>query len=224
MDYEKTNIITVEDPVEYHLPRITQVQAFEKIGLTFSAALRSILRQDPDIIMVGEIRDEETARIAVQSSLTGHLVLSTLHTNDAPSSITRLINIGIEPYLISASTNAILAQRLVRRICEQCKTEIEPDAESLGFMKTYNYDCQKIYKGAGCDDCRNTGYQSRLGLYELLIVNEAVKDLINTDPTVTQLQRLCKEKGMVTLREDGFRKVRQGFTTVKEVMRVTENT
>jgi len=224
MDHKKINIITVEDPVEYQLPRITQVQAFEKIGLTFASALRSFLRQDPDVIMVGEIRDEETARIAIQASLTGHLVLSTLHTNDAPSSITRLINIGIEPYLIAASLNAILAQRLVRRICENCKTLYEPEPEGMGYIKSYGYDCDKFYKGAGCDDCRDTGFQGRIGLYELLTVDDVYKDIITKNPMVTEIRRLCKERGMISLRDDGFRKVKDGLTTIKEVMRVTEST
>jgi type IV pilus assembly protein PilB len=224
MDFQKTNIITVEDPIEYQLPRITQVQAFEKIGLTFASALRSFLRQDPDVIMVGEIRDEETARISIQASLTGHLVLSTLHTNDAPSSITRLVNIGIEPYLIAASLNAILAQRLVRRICDNCKTLYEPEPESMGYIKSYGYDCQEFYKGAGCDDCRDTGFQSRIGLFELLIVDDVYKDIITKNSTVTEIRRTCKERGMISLRDDGFRKVQAGLTTIKEVMRVTEST
>jgi len=224
MDTQSLNISTVEDPVEFQLNGISQVQVHEHIGMTFASALRSLLRQDPDIIMVGEIRDEETARIAIQASLTGHLVLSTLHTNDAPSSITRLINIGIEPYLIAASTNAVLAQRLVRRICPKCKSPYEPEAEQAGFMTMYGFSTDKIFRGAGCDDCRHTGYQGRVGIYELLALDDTYRDIITKKPTVTELRRICKERGMTSLRDQGFRKVHAGVTTIEEVMRVTECT
>jgi len=224
MDVEKLNLSTVEDPVEYRLNGVTQVQVHESIGMTFSAALRSLLRQDPDVIMVGEIRDEETARIAIQASLTGHLVLSTLHTNDAPSSITRLINIGVEPYLIAASTNAVLAQRLVRRICQHCKKPLEATEEQSNFLKLYGFDSNNIYKGDGCEACRHTGYQGRIGLYELLVIDDTYRDIITGNPTVTELRRMCKERGMVSLRDAGFRKVQAGLTTIEEVMRVTEST
>jgi type IV pilus assembly protein PilB len=222
MDIRHLNISTVEDPVEFQLDGITQIQVHERIGMTFSAALRSLLRQDPDVIMVGEIRDEETARIAVQASLTGHLVLSTLHTNDAPSSITRLINIGIESYLIAASTNAVLAQRLVRRICSHCKEPYEPKPEEAGYMEMYGFNRNNLFHGSGCDYCRHTGYQGRVGLYELLVIDDKYRDVITNNPNVTELRRMCKERGMVTLRDDGFNKVRQGSTTIDEVMRVTE--
>jgi type IV pilus assembly protein PilB len=222
MDRARLNISTVEDPVEYQLAGIAQVQVHERIGMTFAAALRSLLRQDPDVIMVGEIRDQETARIAVQASLTGHLVLSTLHTNDAPSSITRLINIGVESYLIAASTNAILAQRLVRRICKHCKEPYTPKPEEAGFIEMYGFDAQALVHGAGCDQCRHTGFSGRAGIYELLTIDDTYRDIITKAPTVTELRRLCKERGMINLREDGFRKVNQGVTTIDEVMRVTQ--
>ena len=224
MDSQGLNISTVEDPVEYHLEGVAQVQVHERIGMTFSAALRSLLRQDPDVIMIGEIRDEETARIAIQASLTGHLVLSTLHTNDAPSSITRLINIGVESYLIAAATNGVLAQRLVRRICPKCKVSAEPRPDEAQFLEMYGFTAENMFKGVGCDHCRHTGYQGRLGIYELLALDDTYRDIITKSPTVTELRRLCKERGMVTLREDGFRKVRAGQTTIDEVMRVTEAT
>ncbi|MCP4709841.1 MAG: type II secretion system ATPase GspE [Planctomycetes bacterium] len=223
MDGQRLNISTVEDPVEFQLPDVTQTQVHEKIGMTFAAALRSLLRQDPDVIMVGEIRDEDTARIAIQASLTGHLVLSTLHTNDAPSSITRLINIGVEPYLIAASTNAVLAQRLVRRICQHCKTPYEVKSEEAGFIEMYGFEAQDLHQGKGCDRCRHTGFHGRVGIYELLAIDDTYRDIITKNPTVTELRRLCKERSMVNLREDGFRKVRAGYTTIDEVMRVTES-
>lgn len=223
MDGNRLNISTVEDPVEYHLPQANQVQVHEKIGMTFAAALRSLLRQDPDVVMLGEIRDGETARIAVQASLTGHLVLSTLHTNDAPSSITRLINIGVEPYLISAAINAVLAQRLVRKICQHCKTQVEPSPDMHDFLTLQGFSDGKIWKGAGCDKCRKTGYAGRLGIYELMVMDDQLRDMVTRNPDVTQLRKYCRERGLVTLREDGFDKARQGLTTVEEVMRVTES-
>lgn len=223
MDGNKLNISTVEDPIEYHLPQANQVQVHEKIGMTFSAALRSLLRQDPDVVMLGEIRDAETARIAVQASLTGHLVLSTLHTNDAPSSVTRLINIGVEPYLIASAVNAILAQRLVRKICQHCKDKYEPTPEMAEFLTLQGMDISRLYKGKGCDRCRKTGYSGRLGIYELLVMDDALRDLVTRNPDVTQFRRLCREKGLVTLRQDGFDKAANGLTTVDEVLRVTES-
>lgn len=224
MDHDGLNISTVEDPVEYELAAVNQVNVRSGIGMTFAAALRSLLRQDPDVVMVGEIRDPETARIAVQASLTGHLVLSTLHTNDAPSSITRLINIGIEAYLISASVNAVLAQRLVRRICPECKQEIsEPTASEAEFLKVCQHEDVKLYRGAGCDNCRDTGYKGRVGLYELLVLNDDMRDVITRNPALTELRRFARESGMTTLREDGLIKASMGHTTVEEVMRVTES-
>jgi type IV pilus assembly protein PilB len=224
MDRNQLNISTVEDPIEYHLDGINQVQVHEKIKMTFSAALRSLLRQDPDVVMVGEIRDEETGRIAVQAALTGHLVLSTLHTNDAPSSITRLINIGIEPYLIGAAVNGVLAQRLVRRICEQCKLQDEPLDEMREHLSMHGVNLDKIWKGGGCQKCHNTGYSGRVGLYELLVLDDTLRDAVARRPNVTEFRRMCVERGMRTLRADGFAKVAEGRTTVEEVLRVTHST
>ncbi len=223
MDGNKLNISTVEDPVEYHLTQASQVQVHDRIGMTFAAALKSLLRQDPDVVMLGEIRDAETARIAVQASLTGHLVLSTLHTNDAPASITRLINVGVEPYLISASLNAILAQRLVRKICQHCKEEFVPSDEMREFLTLQGFEGQMTYHGKGCDRCRKTGYAGRLGIYELLVMDDRLRDLVTANPDVNQLRKICRERGLVTLREDGFKKVMKGLTTVDEILRVTEN-
>jgi type IV pilus assembly protein PilB len=223
LDGNKLNISTVEDPIEYHLPIATQVQVYDKIGMSFSAALRSLLRQDPDVVMLGEIRDAETARIAVQAALTGHLVFSTLHTNDAPASVTRLINIGVEPYLISAAVNAILAQRLVRKICQQCKEEFVPTDDMKEFLTLQGFGEVTTYKGKGCDKCRKTGYTGRLGIYELMVMDDSMRDIITRNPDVNQLRKLAREKGLVCLREDGFRKVVKGLTTVDEILRVTES-
>jgi type IV pilus assembly protein PilB len=223
MDGNKLNISTVEDPIEYHLAQATQVQVFDKIGMTFAAALRSLLRQDPDVVMLGEIRDQETAHIAVQAALTGHLVLSTLHTNDAPASITRLINIGVEPYLISAAVNAILAQRLVRKICQHCREEVTPSDDMREFLTLQGFQSDKTFRGKGCDRCRKTGYSGRLGIYEMLVMDDGLRDMVTRNPDVNQLRKLCRERGLVTLREDGFQKVMKGQTTVDEILRVTEN-
>src|SRR5258706_3618866 len=223
MDGNQLNISTVEDPIEYNLPAANQVQVHDKIGMTFSAALRSLLRQDPDVVMLGEIRDAETARIAVQAALTGHLVLSTLHTNDAPASITRLINIGVEPYLISSAVNAILAQRLVRKICQHCKEEFTPSDEMRDFLTLQGCPADKTLRGKGCDRCRKTGYSGRLGIYELLVMDDSLRDLVTSNPDVTHLRKLCRERGLVTLRSAGFQKVMTGLTTVDEVLRVTDN-
>ena len=224
MDRNKLNISTAEDPVEYHLNGINQTQIHDKIGMSFSAALRAHLRQDPDVIMVGEIRDTETAKIAIQASLTGHLVLSTLHTNDAPSSVTRLINIGVEPYLIGSAVNATLAQRLVRRICENCKTQAKPTGDVVDHLAMHGINLDQVCIGEGCDKCRNSGYSGRLGLYELLVLDDNLRDKIAANPSVTEFRRMCIERGMVTLREDGFKKVSAGQTTVDEILRVTEST
>ena len=224
MNIRKLNISTVEDPVEYNLDGITQMQAHEKIGMTFATALRALLRQDPDVIMIGEIRDLETATIAIQAALTGHLVLSTLHTNDAPSSITRLINIGTEPFLIGAAVNSVLAQRLVRRICKHCKTELTVTPEIEEFLTMHGIAASQVMKGKGCPRCRETGYSGRVGLYELLLLDDHLRDAIARNPNVTEFRRMCIERGMVTLREDGFQKVAAGSTTVEEVLRVTEAT
>ncbi len=222
MDRQKLNISTVEDPVEYHLNGINQTQTHESIGMTFAGALRALLRQDPDVIMVGEIRDGETSKIAIQASLTGHLVLSTLHTNDAPSAVTRLINIGVEPYLIGSALNAVVAQRLVRKICQHCKTQRPPDEHIAEHLAMQGIAIDEVWMGKGCDRCRNTGYAGRVGLYEMLLLNDQMRDRIAGNPNVTEFRRMCIEGGMVTLRQDGFMKVARGQTTVDEVLRVTE--
>lgn len=222
MDGEKLNISTVEDPVEYELDFCNQVQANDKIGLTFAAALRSLLRQDPDVIMLGEIRDNETARIAVQAALTGHLVLSTLHTNDAASSVTRLVNIGIDAYLIAASLNAVLAQRLVRRVCPKCKEPYEAPDNIRKYMELARAGDAQLFHGKGCDQCRGSGYLGRVGIYELLIVDDKFRDIINNDPSVSNMRRTFHESGSKSLFDDGMIKVSQGLTTVEEVLRVTE--
>lgn len=222
LDKNSMNISTVEDPVEYHLDGITQTQMHEKIGMTFAAALRALLRQDPDVIMLGEIRDVETAHIAIQASLTGHLVLSTLHTNDAPASITRLVNIGVEPFLVGAAVNAVLAQRLIRRLCKECKSMEKPSEEMADFLAMHSFDADEMWVAKGCDKCRNTGYSGRVGIYELLIVDDQLRDIIARNPNVAEFRRMCQERGMVTLRQDGMKKVAAGVTTVQEVLRVTE--
>ncbi|MDX2146520.1 MAG: ATPase, T2SS/T4P/T4SS family [Planctomycetota bacterium] len=222
LDKNSMNISTVEDPVEYHLDGLTQTQTHEKIGMTFAVALRALLRQDPDVIMVGEIRDHETALIAVQAALTGHLVLSTLHTNDAPSSITRLVNIGLEPFLVGAAVNAVVAQRLIRRLCKECKAQEPPDDELGQHLALQGLDPEFIWTAKGCDRCRKTGYSGRVGIYELLAVDDQLRDTIARNPNVAEFRRLCIERGMVTLRQDGMRKVAAGVTTVHEVLRVTE--
>lgn len=222
MDGDKLNISTVEDPVEYELDFCNQVQANEKIGLTFGAALRSLLRQDPDVIMVGEIRDNETARIAVQAALTGHLVLSTLHTNDAASSITRLVNIGIEAYLIAASLNGVLAQRLVRRICPHCKEPYEVSEHMRRYVEIAGVGAEKPLHGKGCEQCRGSGYLGRVGIYEFLVINNTFRDIISEDASVSNIRRVFHESGCKSLFDDGMIKVKQGLTTIEEVLRVTE--
>ena len=222
MDGDKLNISTVEDPVEYELDFCNQVQTNEKIGLDFALSLRSLLRQDPDVIMIGEIRDNETARIAVQAALTGHLVLSTLHTNDAASSITRLVDIGIDAYLIAASLNAVLAQRLVRKICPKCKKTYQVPESMREYVKASGIRTKKFYHGTGCDDCRGSGYVGRVGIYELLVIDEVFRDMINEDSSVNNMRRMFRESGRRTMFDDGFLKVKQGLTTIEEVLRVTE--
>jgi type IV pilus assembly protein PilB len=216
-------IITTEDPVEYDIDGIIQCPINHEIGLTFASALRSILRQDPDKILVGEIRDLETAQIAVQASLTGHTVFSTLHTNDAPGSITRLRDMGLEPFLITATLEAVLAQRLVRRICDDCRTEFEPSAEMLMELNLRPDDVKgkKFYYGRGCDRCNNTGHRGRQGIYELVIMNDELRDLISAGASTDQLRNACRREGMQTLRESGMRAIYKGLTTIEEVVRET---
>ena len=223
MDGDKLNISTVEDPVEYELGFCNQVQVSETIGLDFASALRSLLRQDPDIIMIGEIRDNQTARIAVQAALTGHLVLSTLHTNDAASSITRLVNIGIDPYLIAASLNAVLAQRLVRKICPTCKEPTEALEEfGKSCVKNSGIKPEQLFHGAGCSHCRGSGYAGRVGIYELLVVDEVFRSMINKDCSISNMRRVFSESKADSLFDDGIKKVKQGLTTIEEVLRVTQ--
>jgi type IV pilus assembly protein PilB len=212
------NICTVEDPIEYHLPLVNQFQVQEKIGLTFSKALRTLLRQDPDVIMVGEIRDEETARTAIQAALTGHLVLSTLHTNDAASAVTRLINMGIEAYLISAALNIVLAQRLVRRICPKCKHPYDPPRPLRKALEKMGCGCEVFYRGVGCRNCRNTGYNGRIGIHEILVLNDELRDMIAAGSGAHQIRKTAEQQGMINIRTDGFRKVQEGLTTVEEVL------
>ncbi len=216
----ENNVCTVEDPIEYHLPLINQFQVQTKIGMTFPKALRTLLRQDPDVIMVGEIRDEETARTAIQAALTGHLVFSTLHTNDAPSAITRLINMGVEPYLIGAALNVVLAQRLVRRICSKCRAKYEPARTIRKALERMGYEMPEFYKGVGCRACRNTGFKGRIGVHEILVVSDEMRDAIVADPTIGNLRKMAARAGMITLGHDGFRKVREGITTVEEIFHI----
>ncbi len=218
------NIITIEEPIEYLLPGISQIQVSNKKGLTFAAGLRSIVRQDPDVIMVGEIRDLETARIAIQSSLTGHLVFSTLHTNDSAGAITRLLDIGVEPYLVASSVIAVVAQRLVRVICQTCKEPLDPEPGLLEQLDLSVADLLegKVWKGTGCDDCLHTGYRGRTGIYEMLVIDDEVKHQITERASATQIKKLAVSKNLVTLRRDGANKVAQGITTLDEVFRVTQ--
>lgn len=214
------NVCTVEDPIEYHLPLINQFQVSERVGLTFSKALRTLLRQDPDVIMVGEIRDDETARTAIQAALTGHLVFSTLHTNDAASAITRLVNMGVEPYLISAALNMVLAQRLVRRICPKCREDFDPPRALRKVLDRMGVDIDRFYKGLGCRRCRNTGFSGRIGVHEILSIDDSLRDAIVREASISELRKLGVNNGMITLKVDGFRKVREGITTVEEILHI----
>jgi len=219
----ETNIMTAEDPVEFNLHGINQVQMKEQIGLNFAAALRSFLRQDPNIVLVGEIRDFETAEIAIKAALTGHLVLSTLHTNDAPSTISRLVNMGIEPFLVATSVNIIQAQRLIRTICKNCKEEMHVPVEGLieiGFSAEEANEL-KAFKGRGCKNCNGTGYKGRIGLYEVMEVTEELRELIIIGASAMELRRKAIELGMITLRESGLFKLRDGITTIEEVVKET---
>jgi type IV pilus assembly protein PilB len=211
------NICTVEDPVEYNLNLINQVQVKEKIGLTFSQALRSLLRQDPDVIMIGEVRDEETARIAIQSALTGHLVFSTLHTNDACGAVMRLVNMNVESYLLGAALNCVLAQRLVRRICPKCRQVYSPPRQVRAAVAKMGLEIEKFYHGVGCQKCHNTGYSGRIGIHEVLVLNDELRDLITATPSLSHIRDLARKQGMTTLRYDGLTKVQEGVTTVEEV-------
>ncbi|OPX95970.1 MAG: Type II secretion system protein E [Syntrophorhabdus sp. PtaB.Bin006] len=216
------NILTIEDPVEYILQGIAQMQINPKIHLDFAKALRSFLRQDPDVIMVGEIRDEETAEIAIQAALTGHLVFSTLHTNDSASALTRLVDMGVEPYLLTSSITAILAQRLVRKICPHCKIVHEVSEYERELIKAYFRNGEKtLYKGQGCDYCLNTGYAGRIGIFELLMLTGKVRQMVQEKASSEEIKAQAIRDGMATLREDGLRKAFEGITTLSEVVRVT---
>ncbi len=218
------NIITIEDPIEYQIEGIGQIQVNPKIDLTFARGLRSIVRQDPDVILVGEIRDTETAEIAIQSALTGHLVFSTLHTNDSASAVTRLIDMGVEPFLVTSSVIGILAQRLVRTVCNDCKEAYTPDEESLKNIgiTTEMAAGKKIYRGRGCPSCLNTGYRGRSGVFELMFLDDIIKNLILKTSDANAIKHKAVEKGMITLRQDGAQKVLDGITSIEEVFRVTQ--
>ena len=230
MNSPELNILTLEDPVEYQLPGICQTQVSEKKGLSFARGLRALVRQDPDIIMVGEIRDLETATVAIQSALTGHLVLSTLHTNDAPSSVTRLLDLGVEPFLVASSLNATIAQRLVRRLCPDCATRENVDwnatseagwlGPEIDYLRQLN--CTSLMRNHGCEKCFNTGFTGRIGIYEFLFMSDAIRELIGARAPVSEIKRSAIERGMLTLRRDGLRKVSQGVTTLDEVRNATQ--
>jgi len=219
----EVNVITVEDPVEKRIPGVNQVQVNIKAGLTFASALRSILRADPDVVLIGEIRDGETAMIATEAALTGHLVLSTLHTNDAPSAVTRLTEMGIEPFLVGSALDCVVAQRLARRLCERCKQPFQPSREELAAMRFDTTGIEEIptlFRPRGCSNCSNTGYSGRLALHEVMEMNEEIERLTVSHGTVADITRVAIEHGMVTLRQDGWTKARLGLTSVEEVMRV----
>lgn len=222
------NIITVEDPVEYQLPGIGQTQVHAKVGLTFAAGLRSILRQDPDVVMIGEIRDHETAEIAIQASLTGHLVFSTLHTNDAPGAVTRLVDMGVEPFLVASSVVGIMGQRLVRNLCKVCRQPVVPneiELTQLGFTRDefLARTPGHVYQGAGCDECLDTGFRGRTGIYELMVVDDDIRPLIMNNVDSNSIKKAAIRKGMTTMRDDGARKVMLGDTSISEILRVTQD-
>jgi type IV pilus assembly protein PilB len=219
----EVKILTIEDPVEYDIDGLIQVQIRSEIGLTFARALRSFLRQDPDIILVGEIRDLETSQISVQAALTGHLVFSTLHTNDAPSAIARLLDLGMEPFLVTATLEAIIAQRLVRRICTNCKTEYVPTEEQLMELNLRLEDIggKVFFYGKGCDYCNNTGYRGRMGIYEIMVLDDNLRELVMRRASTAVLRREAVKRGMRTLREAGLMAIFEGITTLDEVVRET---
>jgi type IV pilus assembly protein PilB len=218
-----SKLLTAEDPVEYDIEGIMQVAINDAVGMTFGKALRSFLRQDPDIIMVGEMRDLETAQISIQASLTGHLVLSTLHTNDAPGAVTRLVDMGVEPFLISSTLMAVLGQRLVRTTCKNCRTPFEPTEKQLEMLNLSPHDLgDKVFHyGRGCSACNDTGYKGRKGIFELLVISDAIRTLINERAPTVVLRQKAVELGMVTLREDGLRGIFEGDTTIEEVVKYT---
>jgi type II secretory ATPase GspE/PulE/Tfp pilus assembly ATPase PilB-like protein len=214
------NIITLEDPVEYHVPGVTQGQIHPDAGFTFERGIRALLRQDPDIVMVGEIRDKQTAGIAIEAALTGHLVFSTVHTNDAPSVVMRLMDMGIEPFLINAAITGILAQRLVRKICQTCKIEKIPNEQEMALLKKYGSSCQKLFVGTGCPECLGLGYKGRTGIFELLVMTNNLRSLIVQNPSFEQIYLQACADGMKSLIHDGLAKVEQGIITFSEMLRV----
>jgi type IV pilus assembly protein PilB len=217
------NVITVEDPVEYRIPGINQVQTNAKAGLTFASALRSILRSDPDVVLIGEIRDRETAQIAIEAALTGHLVLSTLHTNDAPSAVTRLIEMGIEPFLVSSATDAVLAQRLARRLCPKCKEPYTPTREALVENRIpFDPDAElpTLYRAVGCPHCSKTGYRGRMALHEVMLMSEEIERMAGERRSSDEIKQVAVQQGMVELRGDGIAKVLSGMTSIEEIQRV----
>jgi type IV pilus assembly protein PilB len=218
---EDKNVSTIEDPVEARLPGVNQAQVNVKAGFTFAGALRSMLRQDPDILMVGEVRDNETAAIVTQAALTGHLVFSTLHTNDAPSAVTRLVNLGVEPYLVAATLRGVLAQRLVRKICSHCKAKSEPDERMAALINAAGGDPNSVWQGAGCGRCRGTGYAGRIGIFELLTPTTELLEAIASGESLQSLRSKLLDEGFRTLRVDGWEKVAAGLTTPEEVMYAT---
>ena len=222
-DARSEKIITVEDPVEYQLTGVTQMPVHAQVGVTFASALRAILRQDPDVVMIGEMRDRETAEIAVQAAMTGHLVLSTLHTNDAIGAIPRLRDLGVPDYLVAATLDGVLAQRLVRRVCPACRVPYEPAAEQVAALARRPVDRATLYRGAGCPSCRGTGFRGRIGLFELLIIDDELRHAMTTGASRAQVRELSESRGLSTLREDGWTKCERGLTTVEEVLRVVQD-
>lgn len=220
LNSEEVNIITIEDPVEYQLAGINQVQVNEAVGMTFATGLRSILRQDPDIVMIGEIRDLETAQIAIRASLTGHLVLSTLHTNSAVAALTRLTDMGIEPFLITSSLSGVVAQRLVRRVCRDCQEVVEPTERERVIFRQANMEVNEVKRGRGCASCNNTGYRGRIAIHEVLMVDDEIRKLVMESASAAKIRAFVKERGMKFLLDDGLEKVKQGLTTTEEVLRV----
>jgi type IV pilus assembly protein PilB len=218
-------IITAEDPVEYYLPGVNQCEVKAKIGMTFARIIRAMLRQNPNILLVGEIRDEETANTAIQASLTGHLVFSTLHTNDAPSAVTRLVDMGVQPFLVASSVMAVMAQRLVRKVCPKCKTRMEPAAHILQGLGLRPEIAKKanFMKGKGCSHCNKTGYRGRLGIYELMIMSSTIREMTFKGEPTMNLRRVARKQGMRTLFEDGMIKAIKGITTLEEVLRITQH-
>jgi type II secretory ATPase GspE/PulE/Tfp pilus assembly ATPase PilB-like protein len=216
-------IITIEDPIEYQLHGVNQIQVSRKAGLTFASGLRSILRHDPDVVLIGEIRDSETAEIAIQASLTGHLVFSTLHTNDAPSALTRLVDMKIEPYLVASSLEAVIAQRLVRVVCPECKEHLT-ESEAMPLRRRFGEQLPAVlYKAVGCSRCQGTGYRGRIGIFEVMMVTDELRSLILENTSAPELRKIASKQGMRSLRDDGFRQLHSGRTTVQEILRVTKD-